>query len=416
MTHLGRHSLPSKPLGCGHDAAQQRVRAGRALAYNTSGTMASVGTFNYRRPMEEVAEMCVSHPLFPPDAHWQCPLPPHPMPPSVVCAPASANRVSSLPRAEGEAPLSLAVLQDDAASPGDRMQVLKALRDSGAFFAPHEKTVRSLREHPLTLAQGGAQLVSAPSAVDFSSAEFRTTADFVEKTEKPSHLTYYEEVEKIARDLLGEDVVHAWCTSHIIRDSQGNGAVDNAQAGEKAGPIRVVHNDFTEEYGDVTYQRLSDHPSQNAVNQRAQLKVMKGLEFSAEELEQYRMVVLNTWRPITTDPLRREPLAVCDNRTIQKSDLMNVRTGIGQNEQDPDDDFALEVFMSMPNPEHQWHYVDEFTHDECMVFKTYDSDMFPFVPTMHSAFDLPEQEDQVNTPAITISCCECSTAKRTKQP
>lgn len=296
--------------------------------------------------------------------------------------------VASMPREEGQEPLSLAVLQDETVSPADRMQVLQALRDSGAFFAPHEKEVRSLREHPLTLADGGAELVSAPSAVDFSSVEFRTTRDYAEPTTEPSHLTYYSEVEEVARKLLGEKVVHAFCTNHIIRDSQGSGAVNTAD-GEKAGPIRVVHNDFTEEYGDVTYQRLSSHPSQNAKKQRAELRALKGLKFTAEELEQYRMVVLNTWRPITHEPLRREPLAVCDNRTIQKTDLINVRTGIGQNESDPDDDFALEVFMSTPNPDHQWHYVDEFNNQELMVFKTYDSDMVPFVPTMHSAFDLP---------------------------
>ncbi len=336
--------------------------------------MSSVGTFNYRRPMSEVAEM-----------------------------------VANLPRAEGEKPLSLAVLQDDDAAPADRMAVMEALRDSGAFFAPHEKEVRSLREHPLTLEQGGAQLVAAPSAVDFSSPEFRTTRDYAEATTEPSHLTYYSEVEEVARKLLGENVVHAFCTNHIIRDSHGSAAVDTPD-GQKAGPIRVVHNDFTEEYGDVTFQRLSNHPSQNAMKQRAQLKALKGLEFTAEELQQYRMVVLNTWRPITRDPLRREPLAVCDNRTIRKSDLVNVRTGIGQNESDPDDDFALEVFMSMPNTEHQWHYVDEFNNQELMVFKTYDSDMVPFVPTMHSAFDLPYDFSYTPNGCLSevLSACSCS--------
>ena len=38
------------------------------------------------------------------------------------------------------------------------------------------------------------------------------------------------------------------------------------------------------------------------------------------------------------------------------------------------------------------HYVDNFRSDELLVFVTYDSDMHPFVPTMHSAFDLPGQD------------------------
>ena len=74
--------------------------------------------------------------------------------------------------------------------------------------------------------EGGAALVAAPSAVDFQSAEFRDTEMAGVATQgafsmKPSHVTYYAEVEKIARDLLGPDVAHAVCTSHIIRDSTG---------------------------------------------------------------------------------------------------------------------------------------------------------------------------------------------------
>ena len=48
--------------------------------------------------------------------------------------------------------------------------------------------------------------------------------------------------------------------------------------------------------------------------------------------------------------------------------------------------------MSTPNPAHRWHYVPEFTSQELMVFKTYDSEMDPFVPTMHSAFELHEAD------------------------
>jgi hypothetical protein len=73
-----------------------------------------------------------------------------------------------------------------------------------------------------------------------------------------------------------------------------------------------VHNDFTEEYGQVTKERISTHPSKAARFYRHQLKRENGLEFTAEDIADYRLVVLNTWRPITAEPLRREPLAVCD--------------------------------------------------------------------------------------------------------
>ena len=317
--------------------------------------MATDGTFNYRRPMRDVARM-----------------------------------LAELP---GEQKLSLKDLQ--SGSPEQRMKIMGALQKSGGFFSVEQKTVLSLRDHPLSLQEGGAALVPAPSAVDFQSAEFRSAPEegarraFGTDEAVDSHELYYAEVEQIARDVLAPEgeVVHAFCNSHIIRDSAGTGAV-----GDDAGPIRTVHNDFTEEYGEVTRSRLTDHPSKTAKFYRKMLEERRGLSFSREELEQYRLVVLNTWRPITEAPLRRDPLAVCDNRTIQKSDLMPVRTGIGQNPDDPDDDFALEVFMSTPNPEHRWHYVDAFDNQELLVFKTYDSDMDPFVPTMHSAFELPEQD------------------------
>lgn len=245
----------------------------------------------------------------------------------------------------------------------------------------------SLREMPLTIDQGGAQLMAAPSAVDFFGEDFnRPIEPFVERS--ASQRQYYSELEALARKALGVDqVVHAWCTSHIVRRSSDAPTA----VGTTAGPIKFVHNDFTEEYGDITRRRYTTHPSQNAKALRYSLKVSHGLEFTDEEIGQYRIVVLNTWRPINPGPLRREPLAVCDNRSIRKSDLFSFRTNIGKNDDDPDDDFALEVYVSRYNADHRWHYVPDFTCDELLLFKTFDSDMNPFVPTMHSAFNLPCQ-------------------------
>ena len=298
-------------------------------------------TFNYRRPMMEVAQI-----------------------------------LKDLPLAEGEEPISMDVLSQLGNLPADkREEVFNRVRESGAFFSEQHVPVHDLREAHLTINDGGAQLVSAPSAVDFSSAEFRDASHHVGKTPQvtppPSHQTYYHEVEQLARELLGPDVVHAFCTSHIIRDTHGADAVNTD--GKNSGPIKTVHNDFTEEYGPIMKERLTTHPSQSARFYRRQLKEQHGLDFAPEDIADYRLVGLNTWRPITAEPLRREPLAVCDNRSIQKSDLLKVRTGIGENPDDPEDDFALEVFMSTPNAEHRWHYVKEFTNQELMLFKSFDS-------------------------------------------
>ena len=95
---------------------------------------------------------------------------------------------------------------------------------------------------------------------------------------------------------------------------------------------------------------MTESEAQMAIRSRQHLEAWHGYKFTADELEKYRVVVLNTWRPITAGPLRREPLAVCDNRTIAKSDLCARRTDIGKRESDPRDDFALEIYLATFNP------------------------------------------------------------------
>merc|ERR1712151_505569 len=87
-------------------------------------------------------------------------------------------------------------------------------------------------------------------------------------------------MEVLARRLLGPKVVHAWCLSHILRRSGGSGAV-----GESAGPLRSVHNDFTEEYGDVVRKLYTTHPSKRGQQLRKMLKQRKGLEFTEKDGE-----------------------------------------------------------------------------------------------------------------------------------
>ena len=166
--------------------------------------------------------------------------------------------------------------------PEERMALMRSAEQLGGFFCDKTVPVLSLRDHPLSLDKGGAILVDAPSAgellcfpdlhqparvgvalkeidssrsfitVDFASEDFHapiapvsTNGDKQDDAHSPrteSQKLYYEEVEQLAVRLLGEDVVHAFCTSHILRESSGSDAV-----GSDAGPIKTVHNDFTEE-------------------------------------------------------------------------------------------------------------------------------------------------------------------------
>ena len=55
--------------------------------------------------------------------------------------------------------------------------------------------------------------------------------------------------------------------------------------------------------------------------------------------------------------------AVCDMRTVSVDELIPAR--LGEN--------SLEIFMSVVNPAHKWHYFPEMTRDEVLLIKTYDS-------------------------------------------
>lgn len=265
-----------------------------------------------------------------------------------------------------------------------RRELLRKAVEKGLMVIRKEVLVLSLRDHPLTLENGGAQLCLAPSSVDLQCPDFRSPLSFGEEGRTNGHLTYYREVEDLVRRLLGPEVVHAWCYNHIIRRSSGTTAI-----GETAGPVRFVHNDYTEEYDEITRKHHTSCPSARGQYFRRLLRQQKGLEFTEEQIAKYRLVVLNTWRPITAGPLRRDPLAVCDARTICRGDLERSRTDIAKL---PNDEYSLEVYLSWYSDRHRWHYVPNFISSELLVFKTFDSDMRPFIPTMHSAFELPGQK------------------------
>ena len=58
----------------------------------------------------------------------------------------------------------------------------------------------------------------------------------------------------------------------------------------------------------------------------------------------------------------------------------------------PDQPNALtvEICQSSHSDLHKWYFYPEMNRDEVLMFKTYDSEEKPFIPTLHSAFDHPD--------------------------
>ncbi|KAH9985174.1 hypothetical protein F4779DRAFT_632510 [Xylariaceae sp. FL0662B] len=83
----------------------------------------------------------------------------------------------------------------------------------------------------------------------------------------------------------------------------------------------------------------------------------------AETLLQGRVRVVNVWRPI--GQVREWPLALCDGRTVDDSDLVecdHIRRH-----------YTGSTMYLLERPRHRWYYLSNQTPDEVIIFKNFDS-------------------------------------------
>jgi choline dehydrogenase-like flavoprotein len=165
---------------------------------------------------------------------------------------------------------------------------------------------------------------------------------------------YYREMERLVAGVTGATRVLAF--DHNVRNRlRAERREDGAQ-----GPVRFVHNDYTERSGP---QRVRD---------------LLGDE--AEALLRHRVAVVNVWKPIR-GPVQATPLAVCDARSIGADDfvLTDLRYA----------DRTGEIQSLRFNPAHRWFYYPAQQADEALLLKCYDSERGVARFTAHSAFDDP---------------------------
>ena len=86
----------------------------------------------------------------------------------------------------------------------------------------------------------------------------------------------------------------------------------------------------------------------------------------ADELLKYRFAVIQAWRPVRS-PIEAQPLAICDARTIDPTDLVKMER------RRPDR--VGETYQLAHGSNQHWIYFPLMTDNEVLVFKTCDSDM-----------------------------------------
>ena len=237
---------------------------------------------------------------------------------------------------------------------GDRKPVTYMLAPPGGHtwetsdYAARPVAIRDGRgrvDAPL-LDREGFQLCHAPSAM--SGFADRDTIEHV----------YYPEMTKLALEASGAS--RAIVFDHLVRRrAPGPRTPFGARDGRRPGAATRVHCDFT--------------PA--SANRRLALELEKlGIDDVA------RFAIVNLWRS-TGLPVLDAPLAVCDARTVQPSDLVAAdivyptRTG--------------EVFEVLYNPAHAWTYFHAMQFDEVLLFKQYDSQDGVARYTPHAAFEHP---------------------------
>lgn len=131
---------------------------------------------------------------------------------------------------------------------------------------------------------------------------------------------------------------------------------------------------------------------------------------SSETLAKTRFGIINVWRPIRI-PVPREPLAICDARSVPDSDLVEMTAVLPQKgkgaalaQVSKGDGFRL--WKILHNPSHQWYYNSDMKTDEVLMIKCYDSKMDGRARrSPHSAFQVEGQDERApSRESIEVRC------------
>jgi len=208
--------------------------------------------------------------------------------------------------------------------------------------------------------------------------------------EKSVAETYHAEAREVLQSILGPGAKVFPTGGHILRDE-----LPLVRDAALQAPARSVHNDVRPILSPSSPLRSSDIGSSLCCVDSSCLCVQFAPSFAknfkqdarlaaALDSGAMRLVTLNLWRNISDQPMQRMPLALLDRRSIAQEDVRPVPLdgdGVGG---------GHEIMVGNYNPNHEWYYYPNLTRDEVMVFVTFDSaDGDAFIPTMHTAIDLP---------------------------
>jgi hypothetical protein len=219
----------------------------------------------------------------------------------------------------------------------------------------HRRTTGSSDLRAVEIADGRA--LASGLSLEASGFELVEHKSAVKSFFDPEELkkVYYPEVEQLIKDRSGAARVVVF--DHTLR----SGSEEEREAKLLREPVLSAHNDYTEWSGP---QRVREIMGDEAERRLAR-----------------RFAIIQVWRAIV-DPIRSNPLALADARSVAPEDLLVAERRyphrVGQ------------TYRLKYNPRHRWVYFPRMHRDEAIVFKVFDSEKdgrARFTP--HTSFDDP---------------------------
>lgn len=243
---------------------------------------------------------------------------------------------------------------------------------------------RTTLNYAVSMADGETQAVEVAlndgradeEARDFDACGFTllnhpsTVTDWTDEQELNS--VHRDEIETIVIDQIGCDA--ALIFPAIVRSPR------TAKTEADYAPIEFVHSDFTDDYGPMVTD--PDRPYRLFLD----ALLMSGSVTATDLANASRLAVIQFWRNTGAERPDR-PLAFCDARSVDRSDLIAQRVSEYAGRRLEFETFG--VRPPQPANKHQWTTYPGLCADEVVMLRTYDSARAesgePFW-TPHSAF------------------------------
>jgi len=192
--------------------------------------------------------------------------------------------------------------------------------------------------------------------------------------------TYYPETAELIKKTTGASHVHVF--SHLCR-RETNAASLEAAKGKK-------DEDFVPTMNPARFCHV-DQSFRGA----EQILYLNLPEEEADRRSKTRWGIINVWRPIGS-PVTRDPLAVCDYRSLDENDLRTVVANLppkGAGDYSSVSQGAkYEVWNLAANPEQRWYYASEMSPEEALLIKIFDSKKDGRARcTAHTSFPLKDE-------------------------